>query len=206
VSVTGIVRVACPACSRERDCTLVQSINTATDREAVQRLLAGDINVLACDCGARTQLAARLVFRDPERDYTCQVVPDGKMAEAAALFEVAGLTGTRRLVPSQNALVEKVRMLEAGLADWALEMTKVLLLASVGGTALEDVLLFEGADGGVIHWLRFAAHAEPSRTASALGAYEKLATRDASRPRRDELRIDRAWAIAAVEAMITSGN
>lgn len=206
MSVTGIVRVTCPACGLDRDCKLVQSINAATDRDAKERLLTGEINVLACDCGARTQLAARLVFRDPDHDYTCQVVPDGKMDEAAALFEAAGMTGTRRLVPSQNALVEKVRILDAGLADWALEMTKVLLLASVGGTALEEVLLFERVEAGVIHWVRFDEHAVAVRTASTLAAYDRLATREASRPAGRELRIDRAWALAAVEEMIASAN
>ena len=202
VSITGIVRVTCPACSRDRDCKLVQSINAVTDADAKQRLLAGTLNVLACDCGARTQLAVRVVYRDPERDYTCQVVPDGKMAEAAVLFEAVGMTGTRRLVPSQNALVEKVRILDAGLDDRTIEMMKVLLLASLGGAALEQVLLFDTVDAGLVHWLRF----EPggvTRTASALAALEKLAPR---RGEPSELQIDRAWAIAAVEAMIHGGN
>lgn len=203
MSVTGIVRVTCPACGQGRDCKLVQSINSATDGEAKQRLLAGDLNVLACECGARTQLAARLVYRDPDRDYTCQVVPDGKMAEALALFDAAGMTGTRRLVPSQNALVEKVRILDAGLDDWRLEMSKVLLLASLGGLALEHVLLFERVDGDIIHWLRIDDRGSAIRTASSLAVHAKVA---APPPNRADVRIDRAWAIAAVEAMIQSQN
>ncbi len=203
MSVTGIVRVGCPACGRDRDCKLVQSINSATDADAKQKLLAGTINVLACDCGARTQLAARLVYRDPDRDYTCQVVPDGKMDEAVALFDAVGMTGTRRLVPSQNALVEKIRILDAGLEDWAIEMTKVLLLASLGGPALEHVLLFDRIADGVIHWLRFDEQGVPTRMASTLATYEKLA---APPPRPGEVRIDRVWALLAVEAMIASVN
>jgi hypothetical protein len=81
-------------------------------------------------------------------------------------------------------------------------MTKELLLASLGGLALEQVLLFERLEADVIHWLRFDAQGA-TRTASARAAYDKLV---APPPKRGEVRIDRAWAIAAVEAMIQSQN
>ena len=202
VSVTGIVKVTCPACGRMRDCKLVQSINSAAEPEAKAKLLAGELNVLACDCGARTQLAAKLVYRDPDRDFTAQVVPDGSLAEAAAMFDAAGMTGTRRVVPSQNALVEKIRILDAGLEDWKLEMVKTLLLASLGGLALEEVLLFERVEAGAIHWLRFGPDGL-IRTASTLAQYAKLG---GAPPHARELQIDRAWAIAAVDRMIHSAN
>ena len=202
MSVTGIVKVTCPACGRTRDAKLVQSINAQTDAEAKAKLLAGELNVLACECGARTQLMARLVYRDAERELTIQVVPDGKLAEAAALFEAAGMPGTRRLVPSQNALVEKVKIAGAGLEDWRLEMVKVLLLASLGGLALEEILLFEAADADTISWLRFAPEGIV-KVASARAQYDKLV---APPPKARDLEIDRAWAIAAVERMIQSAN
>src|SRR5262245_52122180 len=131
--IRGTARVTCPGCGKAQDCELVQSINTRTNPADKQRLLAGELDVLACECGKRTQLAARFVFHDPDADYYCQVVPGDETAvrDAVAAFAASGATGTRRIVPSLNALVEKLKVLDAGLADWAIEMMKVLLLASI---------------------------------------------------------------------------
>jgi hypothetical protein len=163
--------------------------------------------VLACSCGRRTPLAATVLFHDPDADYWCQVCPGGEqaMAEGEAAFRAAGVTGRQRLVPSLNALVEKVKLLDAGLEDWAIEMAKVLLLASREDRDLDRVLLFDGLDGETVRWVLF----EPSGArvmASPRGAYTKLAARTQGRPAPFELRIDRAWALDAVRAMIAGAN
>lgn len=210
MSVVGTVRAACPACGRERDCTIVQSINARTEPRAKQQLLAGELDVLVCDCGARTQLVANLVFHDPDRDVTCQVVPGGERAllEAAARFTAAGITGTARLVPSLNALVEKIKISDADLEDWAIEMTKLLLLAATDPSDLDRVLLFERVDrdARIVHWIRFGDAGEPELVASSLDAYERLAAHTSSRPRSNEYQIDRAWAVAAIQTMISTAN
>jgi hypothetical protein len=207
--VRGTARVTCPACGEQRDGELVQSINTQTNPKDKQRLLDGELNVLACSCGKRTQLAANLLFHDPEARYYCQVVPGGEQAmeEAAAAFAVSGVSGTLRLVPTQNALVEKVKMLDAGLEDWAIEMTKVLLLASIG--ELDRVLLFESIDreAGMLRWVIFdQGGSTAERTGSPIASYEKLAMREQGRPAATELRIDRAWAVEAVKKMVADAN
>ena len=132
--IRGTARVTCPACGTSHESALVQSINTQTNPKDKERLLAGELNVLECTrCGKRTQLAATVLFHDPDAHYYCQVIPGGEQAmrEAAAAFAASGVSGTLRLVPSLNALVEKVKLLDAGLEDWAIEMAKVLLLASI---------------------------------------------------------------------------
>lgn len=207
--IRGSARVTCPACGAKHDGELVQSINTQTNPKDKERLLAGDLNVLACSCGKRTQLAANVLFHDPDAHYYCQVVPGGERAmdEAAAAFAASGVSGTLRLVPSLNALVEKVKVLDAGLIDWAVEMTKVLLLASIG--ELDRVLLFEAVDNdaGVLRWVMFDEEGRtPERVSSPLVAYEKLAARTASKPSDSELRIDRAWAVEAVKKMVAESN
>ena len=209
MSVTGTVQVKCPACGLERAFQLVQSINTRSDPEAKERLLAGELDVLACSCGKRTQLAANLLFHDPDAEYWCQVCPGGEaaMMRAVEAFRGAGATGVLRLVPSQNALIEKVKLVDAGLEDWAIEMAKVLLLASIEVPDLDRVLLFDRALDDVIHWVLFdAGGGNPQEVASPLSAYGKLAARTNARPAHGELRIDRAWAVAAVQAMFTRSN
>lgn len=157
MSVVGTIAVTCPACGRESECQLVQSINTRTEPAMKARLLAGELNVLACECGRRTQLAATLLFHDPDADFYCQVVPggDAAMTKAADLFRASGAIGTMRLVPSPNALVEKVKIVDAKLEDWAIEMAKLLLLASLDATDLDRVMLFDRADDEAIHWILY---------------------------------------------------
>jgi len=207
MAIVGVVRVSCPACDRSHECKLVQSINTRTEPDGKRRLLAGELNVLACPCGRLTQLAATVVFHDPDADYWCQVCPGGDraMAEGEAAFRVAGAGGTRRLVPSLNALVEKVKLLDAGLDDWAIEMAKVLLLASREDRDLELVLLFDSLDGDTLHWVLFEP-AGPRVMASPRSVYTKLAARPHGSPGPLELRIDRAWAVDAVRTMIAGAN
>jgi len=207
MAIVGTTLVRCPACDRETQCSLVQSINTRSEPAAKARLLAGELNVLACPCGRRSQLAVTVLFHDPDAEYWCQVCPGGDqaMAEGAAAFRVAGASGTQRLVPSLHALVEKVKLLDAGLEDWAIEMTKVLLLASREDRDLERVLLFDHVDGSTISWVLFEA-AGARAMISPLGAYTKLVARTQARPGLRELQIDRAWAIEAVRAMIADAN
>jgi len=206
VTVRGTVSVHCPACGAGHEAELVQSINTRNEPELKQRLLRGELGVLACACGKRTQLAATLLYHDPDADYFCQVCPGGEdaMAQGAAAFRAAGATGTQRLVPSQNALVEKVKLLDAGLADWAIEMVKVLLLSTLG--TLDRVLLFERVEDDKLHWALFDADMRAATpVVSPLAAYQRMLA-SAQRPPAEELRIDRAWAVAAVQALIAAGN
>lgn len=199
--IRGTTRVRCPACGTEQDVQLVQTIDTQQNLDDKAKLLAGELNVLACKCGKRTQLAANILYK--QDDYYCQVVPGGEqaMAEAAAAFAASGVSGRRRLVPSLNALVEKVKLLDAGLDDRAVEMAKVLLLATVG--ELDRVLLFDEREGDLINWVMFDEDGEPEAVSSAVSQVEKLAERPM---KDDELRVDRAWALEAVKAMVADAN
>ncbi|CAN5796793.1 hypothetical protein BH11MYX3_BH11MYX3_42130 [soil metagenome] len=208
MGVVGVVHVSCPGCGTPHEVTLVQSINTRTDPDAKQKLLAGELNVLVCDCGRVTQLAANVLFHDPDADYYARVCPGGEdeLAEAAMLFRASGAIGRQRLVPSLNALLEKVRLLDAGLEDWAIEIVKVLLLATIGD--LERVMLFDHVDreAGVLHWVLFdETFTVPRSLESPLSAHAKLLA-TALPPPPGELQIDRAWAVQAAQALIAAAN
>ncbi len=215
--------MSCPDCGVEHDCRLVQSIDGRTAGSDKQRLLAGELNLMTCGCGNRVQLAATVLYLAD--GFLCQVCPgdDAEMERAAELIRSVGASGIRRVVPSLNALVEKVKVFDAGLDDWAVEMTKVLLLASLAEPDLDRVLLFAAVDRDeeVLRWLRFdppalpfgsAAGAQvpagdpsgPQAVASPLSTYVKL--RERAGPANDELRIDRAWAVEAVRRMVADAN
>lgn len=218
MKITGTAHVTCPACGREHDVPLVQSINTTDDPDAKQKLLAGEFDVLDCECGKRTQLIAELLYVDPIANLYLQVAPTPEaMSKGEAAFAAAGATGTQRLVPSINALVEKIKIADAGLEDWVLEMVKVLLLASMADPDLNRILLFDHSEADVLHWvllpemerdrLRRDREVDDARAMqSPMAAYERLAARTQARPKSTELRIDRVWAIAAVQQMMRGGN
>jgi hypothetical protein len=203
MTISGTASVRCPACNREHEAKLVQSINARHNPELKARLLAGDLNLLDCECGKRTLLAATLLYHDPDRDFFCQACPggDAAMDEGEAAFRAIGNTGTCRLVPTQNALVEKVKILDANLDDRVVEVLKVLLLASRGDD-INTILLFERADrdAATMTWAHLDTHVVLT---SPLAAYDKLAL--TLKP-TDDLRIDRAWAVDAARAMMTSAN
>jgi hypothetical protein len=201
--IRGTTRIACPACGTERDCQLVQTIDPRENPADKQRLLDGELNVLACEhCGKRTQLAAQLLYQDRDAGFYAQVCPGGEAAldAGAVAFAASGVSGTLRVVPTQNALVEKIKLVDAGLADWAVELVKVLLLATIG--ELGRVLLFDALDEDVLRWLMFDEDGRVERLSSPKSNYDRLATRTPPR----ELQIDRAWAIAAAQQMLESAN
>jgi hypothetical protein len=193
-SLTGKVPVRCPSCAAEHEAVVVQSINSHTDLDAKARLLAGELNVLACHCGKRTPLAATLLYTDPDRDFYCQVVPDpAGLSKAVAAFRASGASGTQRIVRSQNELIEKIKILDAGLTDWAIEMIKVGVPARSGAALVDiEVMLFDRADDAELHFVvveRVVRGLAVPRT-----TYDELALRAPP----TELVIDRTWALSAL--------
>ncbi len=219
MKINGTASVSCSVCGLTADYPIVQMINPATDPANHARLLRGELNLAECSCGKRTQLAANVVFHDPVAKILCHVCPEGEAAMQraeqafSASFAGAGAGaeagGLQRIVPSLNALVEKLKIAEAVLEDWAVEMTKVLLLASIPIDDDDRVMLFVRADEATdrIHWLLFDAYGEnPAPLTSPLPAYHRLVATSGGAPPADQRRIDRAWAIEAVRQMIASGN
>ena len=82
----------------------------------------------------------------------------------------------------------------------------MLLLATVGD--LDRVFLFDRVDreAGLVHWLLFDEGARAARTLeSPITGYDRVIA-TAKPPRADELQIDRAWAVAAAQALIVAAN
>jgi hypothetical protein len=200
MSLVRATQVKCPGCNTQREVELVQSLNTKQSPELKARLLEGKLNLLECECGRKAQLQSNLLFHDPEANVFCQVVPGGEdaMTQAAQQFASVETKGTCRLVPSLNALLEKVKLLDAGLKDWAIEITKVLLLAAKGDADVNRVVLFEAQQNDRLHWVLFDGN-NAQLLASPLAPYQQGLEQWAHlAPQESELRIDRLWAVNAV--------
>ena len=206
VSIVTKTTVVCPSCAQRSEVELVRSLNGRDSPELKAQLLKGSLNLLVCSCGKRTQLAADTLFHDPEAAYFCQVAVGGEpaMVKSAKAFLESGVTGTLRLVPSLNGLIEKVKLLDAGLEDWAIEMSKVLLLASMGERDINTVVLFDSRDGEALRWVLFDHQTKaPQVLTSPVGPYLRGLTQWANvKPPVDELRIDRAWAVEALRRVM----
>ena len=152
----------------------------------------------------RTQLIAELLYVDPVANLYHPGRADRGAGQGRVRVRRAGATGTQRLVPSINALVEKIKIADAGLEDWVVEMVKVLLLASMAEPGPQPRAAVRPLDGDVIHWVLLGDDARAMQ--SPMAAYERLAARTQARPKPNELRIDRVWGIAAVQQMMRGGN
>ena len=207
MSLIANTQVVCPACAKTSPVALVRSINTQTDQSQRAALLRGELNVLVCGCGKRTPMAADLLFHDPPSQFFIQVcLGDAEaIAKVKLAFEESGVAGERRIVRSMNALVEKVKLIDAGLKDWAIEMVKVLLLTTLENPALDEVLLFDGVDREreALSWVLFlAGQSTPQFLSSPLESYERGLDQWRGVAPGAQMEIDRVWALAALRKVM----
>jgi hypothetical protein len=174
--IRGVVQVKCPACDTEQEVSLIQSINAQDDPAAKQLLLEGQLNMLVCTtCAKRTPVAATLVYTDD--DYTVQVTTD--TIKAMAAFRGSGVSG--RIVKTTNELVEKIKIRDAGLLDWAVELVKL--------SVDNGPLLFDRLDDE-LHWIK--AGRIVVGLASSRAGYEEAASGEPP----TVYVIDRDWALS----------
>lgn len=208
MSLVSNTEVACPACGKKNAVALVRSLNTEKDAVQKAALLRGELNLLVCSCGKKTPLVADLLFHDPAASFYCQVCTGGPeaMTKVKLAFQESGVVGDRRIVPSMNALIEKVKLLDAGLKDWAIEMVKILLLTTLENPSLNEVLLFDGVDRekGTLSWVLFReAPGAPQFLSSPLAAYDKGVDQWAgAAPSSAQVEIDRVWAMSALRRVM----
>ena len=207
MSLVANTQVACPACGKSRAVELVRSVNSQRDPAQKQALIRGELNVLVCDCGKRTPLLADLLFHDPVAGFFCQVsTGDAESTTRNKLaFEELAAGSDRRIVRTMNALMEKVKLVDAGLKDWAIEMVKVLLLSTMENPTLDAVVLFDGVDRerGTIAWVLFRpGQKKPEFLTSPLVSYERGLVQWRLIAPGNQLEIDRAWALAALRKVM----
>ncbi len=207
MSLIANTEVVCPQCGKSHSVSLVRSLNTLKDPMQKAALLRGELNLLLCECGKRTPMAADLLFHDPDAGMFCQVVvgDEAAITRAKLAFEESGVTGDRRIVRSMNALTEKVKLLDAGLKDWAIEMVKVLLLTTLDKPSLNEVLLFDGVDRErqTLSWVLFRSEQTAAQfLSSPLAAYEKGLEQWRLAAPGNQMEIDRVWALAALRKVM----
>lgn len=138
----------CPRCGAAFEVEAVAAINTERDPELKERLLSGELFLRECPhCGARTLAKFPLLYHDPSERLMIWLSDgsadtEARMQAAVTGNDFEGYTG--RIVDTPGALIEKVKIFDAGLDDICLEMAKFVTRQELGKDA---DLLFFGLDG-----------------------------------------------------------
>lgn len=141
-------QLKCPNCGKAFEVEAVAAINTERDPELKERLLSGELFIRECPhCGARTLAKFPLLYHDPAEKLMIWLSDgsadtEARMQAAVTGNDFEGYTG--RIVDTPGALIEKVKIFDAGLDDISLEMAKFVTRQELGKDA---DLLFFGLDG-----------------------------------------------------------
>lgn len=150
MSATSII---CNKCGKTLEVEAVASINTEREPELKEQLLNGSLFLRECPhCGARNLAKWPLLYHDPAEKVMIWLSDgsadtEARMQAAVAGEDFAGYNG--RIVDTPGALLEKVKVFDAGLDDIALEMAKFITRQELGKDV--DLLFFnlEGADNEI---------------------------------------------------------
>lgn len=82
MTMTEAEIIACPACKKKQAVDVYQTINAMESPELVQKLMAGELNVLRCTaCGHVAQIHTPLLFNDYRIGLKIQFYPEHLLAE-----------------------------------------------------------------------------------------------------------------------------
>lgn len=126
--------IECPRCGRAQEISVWTSVNVTTDPDLKREVLDGNVARFKCrTCRHSTKIEYDLLYHDmTKRLYVWLKYPDedgffGVDPAAAALSEVLGEAYIRRVVPSYEELVEKIKIADAGLDDFEIEIVKLFV-------------------------------------------------------------------------------
>ena len=148
-----MVPAVCSHCGAQHEVSAYPSINTAQEPDLKARVLDGSLFVWECpSCGARNLLRYETLYHDPAEKLMIWLSDgsadtEARMQAAVTGNDFEGYTG--RIVDTPGALIEKVKIFDAGLDDIALEMAKFITRQELGKDV--DLLFFnlEGADNEI---------------------------------------------------------
>jgi len=145
VSLSEEQPITCPGCNATSMARIHRSVNVQTEPTLKEQLLTGRLFAFACpSCGRTSRVVhPELVYHDPRRGLLVQMDALGKFDAASLRSLESSLPPLTRVVRDSNALLEKVKVFDAGLDDRVIEVLK-LVLASQNADEKVVRYLFEG--------------------------------------------------------------
>lgn len=129
--------VKCPGCGAEQPFLIYPTVNTQLNPELRERILNSTLWDMTCrDCREKVTMFYNLLYHDMQRRLAFWLV----FPESGQELDDDGAFGpeyTSRQVRSHWELMEKIRIFEAGQADYEVECAKIML-AQVNGIGPDD--------------------------------------------------------------------
>jgi hypothetical protein len=129
--------ITCPGCAREEEFKTYSSLNVTLNPEGKPRLTSRDLFQFKCPgCGLVTDIVYPMLYHDMNQHLMMYLVPDAPdgtpqappQAVDPSMVSHMLAEGYRfRCVGSQNELVEKMLIFDAGLEDGPIELVKLAL-------------------------------------------------------------------------------
>lgn len=145
MSISREIKVACPKCGKESTFKIWKSLNTSINPEMKEKVLSREMFRFVCpECGTEAEIDHPLLyhqmedkimiyyvqdeegFREAEKVFNGEAYDDGPEQEPKALDGYL-----RRIVASQNDLIEKIRVFDDGWDDRIIEIMKVVFIDPV---------------------------------------------------------------------------
>lgn len=144
----------CPVCGASNTVDIHPLINVSTDPELKAKVMDGSLFVWECSSCGRMNLARyTTLYHDPEQKMLILLSdgnPDNEQALVKAFSDAGETDGyTARLVSETGALIEKVKIFEAGLDDRVMEMCKYVTCMEMGSEQALKFFRLDGADGDI---------------------------------------------------------
>jgi len=154
------MEAACTNCGYKHSQDTVPLINVADNPSLKGKVADGSLFVWECPCcGRRNLLKYQTIYHDPSKRLMIWLLPEGEKAPGAVEEAVKQLDDyTLRVVQDPGALIEKVKIAEAGLDDVAMEMCKYVTAMEMYGKNPDKEILdttfrfmrLDGADNDIL--------------------------------------------------------
>ena len=171
------LHTVCKRCGAESSIPSIPLINTSINPELKERLLSGGLFIWECPkCGERNLATFPLLYHDPAEKVMIWLSDgsadtEARMQGAIAVEGMEGYTG--RIVDTPGALIEKVKIFDAGLDDIAVELCKFVTRQEMGKDAELLFFGFDGADNEIT--LTYPENGEMQMLRIGFNVYEDCA-------------------------------
>ncbi len=122
--------ITCPKCGNIKENTLLCSVNASSLNDAHKQIFEDKFFEWTCEkCGETRQLLHPLLYNDIKRRTMVYYIPNvdrRQLVDDRLETEFSELSDVKkRVVPTVNALKEKLYIFDLGLNDMAVELTKL---------------------------------------------------------------------------------
>ena len=122
--------VNCPKCEQRSMTDFICSVNTESHPDVREKIFNESFFRWKCvKCGFTTKLLHPLLYSDIKRKFMVYYIPNvdrSQIVDEELEKEFSDLTGIRkRMVPTINAMKEKIALFEDGYDDMAVELAKL---------------------------------------------------------------------------------